>query len=279
MNKNLVKPNSIYFPDPGKETLDRFPTWTKSLVDIYRKTNTPSFSLKDSFQDIQSMMFAAAHSYLIEGYLLAQLQLDTRFEETKGKKWNFRTYCREHYPKSWRYVQHVIKAARIGWELLCHGFKNIPSNVSQCSALASTFKKTKEGLPDIIGSWEWVIDYAKATKKKITTEIIDSLVNPNHEKKTTKVPLPWDLWNKFAEKAAIEEHNGVKLLESLVREYVESSPATTAEEIDSETKDEKKKVYRTLQTPEEYVKWEREVINRIEKANEEANDYYHYNTT
>jgi len=195
-----------------------FPSWAQECINTWHDIQECGNHRKAAFAESEKKMLSHAHAYISEGMELGDIRYKRTYEEQKV--YTFKDYCDKFYYKSYQRALDTILAAQIGWEMLCNGFQQIPTNISQCIALSRTFLKDGFGQPDIVSSWEFVLGYAKTTGKKITAGLINFLVNPPKEEEKVKVKVTKKKWEKFEHKVRESGHNAESVLERLIDNFV-----------------------------------------------------------
>ncbi len=196
-----------------------FPEWARACTKAWEDyVLEPGNHIRADFDDFECGLFRDAHAYISEGIKLGVMRYKRLYEEKKV--YSFKDYCEKFYIKSYSRCLETILAAQIGWELLCNGFHEVPSNVSQAIALTKTFFKDEFGQPDIIRSWEWVLQHSKATGKKITAGLINFLVNPQRKEEKVKIEVGKKDWEKFQQKARESNLDPKSVLKDFMNKYV-----------------------------------------------------------
>ncbi|MDJ0553499.1 MAG: hypothetical protein QNJ68_03485 [Microcoleaceae cyanobacterium MO_207.B10] len=223
--------NPMGFEFPYEEL--ELPEWARACTATWENyVLEPGNHIRADFDDFECGLFRDAHAYIQEGMKLGAMRYKRLYEEKKV--YSFKDYCDRFYIKSYHRCLETILAAQIGWELLCNGFQQVPSNVSQAIALTQTFFKDSFGQPDIIRSWEWVLEYSEATGKKITAGLINFLVNPQRKDEKVKIQVSKKKWEEFKRKAKELNRDPESVLEDFMNSYVGGEEDSSPESEDSE---------------------------------------------
>ncbi|NEQ39195.1 MAG: hypothetical protein F6K40_24255 [Okeania sp. SIO3I5] len=159
--------------------------------------------------------------------------------------------------------------------MLCNEFQQIPTNVSQCLALSKTFFKDDFGKPDIVRSWQWVLEYSKATGKKITAGLINFLVNPPREDEKVKVKVTKKKWEKFQQKARDSGLAPESVLESLIDNFVGEDDTS----VDPDLAEPESDTSSTKVTAEKPLESKPRTEDLQDLLTEHNNDNRHFDTT
>jgi len=225
------------FAEPDSDTFAEFPNWAKDFYETLSNTLDPGNHLKANFDIVKRHLFNTVYSYIEEGMYLNVIRYKRLYEE--DRIYSFKEWCDRHYPKSYQHALMIIRGAQIGWELLCAGFQEIPTNISQCLALEKTFKKDDCGQPDIFSSWEWVVQYAKSAGKKVTVGLINFLVNPNEKEEKVKIPLSKKKWQQFDSWAKSQGLNPQEIIETFMSSCTGGEqPEKTSPDMEPEIREE-----------------------------------------
>ena len=139
--------------------------------------------------------------------------------------------------------------------------------------MSKTFFKDDFGQPGIVRSWQWVLEYSKATGKKITAGLINFLVNPPREDEKVKVKVTKKKWEKFQRKARNFGFNPESLIEGFMDDFLgedEISVDPDSAEPESETNSNKVTAEKPLELEPWYQEMNQDVIEH--EANTEHND-------
>ncbi|MGK7954305.1 MAG: hypothetical protein AB4063_03430 [Crocosphaera sp.] len=213
--QSLFNPMGFDYPYDDIE----LPEWAKPLLTTWEDyVLAPGNQIKADFDDFECGLFENAYAYIQEGMKLGVMRYKRLYEEKRI--YSFKDYCEKLYMKSYNRCLETILAAQIGWELLWSGFQEVPSNVSQAIALTKTFFKDGFDQPDIVRSWEWVLEYSKATGKKITAGLINFLVNPDRKEEKVKIKVGKKNWEKFKAKARESNIDPESAVEGFIKSFI-----------------------------------------------------------
>ncbi len=110
-------------------------------------------------------------------------------------------FCDRYLGISLGYAKLLIKAAEVTIALAQAGFTTLPQCASQAAVLIPFNKVDRYGNSPLVTKWQEVLDYAKNTAQRITTNVVKTVVTPE-EKQTVSKKFPKELWKQIEAAAA-----------------------------------------------------------------------------
>lgn len=124
-------------------------------------------------------------------------------------------FCDRFLGISLGYAKLLIKAAEVTINLAKIGFTTLPQCASQAAVLIPFNQVDQYGDSPLAEKWQTVLDYAKASAQRITTNVVKAAVTPE-EKQTVSKKFPKELWNQIEAAAAKAGKSPAQYLADLV---------------------------------------------------------------
>lgn len=137
-------------------------------------------------------------SYVNSGWLIKKI-FHYRLWRTCAKTTH--DFCDRYLGISLGYTKLLIKAAEVTINLAQAGFTTLPQCASQAAVLIPFNKVDQYGQSLLAEKWQEVLDYAKNTAQRITTNVVKTVVTPE-EKQTISKKFPKELWTQIEAAAA-----------------------------------------------------------------------------
>lgn len=137
-------------------------------------------------------------SYVNSGWLIKKI-FHYRLWRTCAKSTH--DFCDRYLGISLGYAKLLIKAAEVTIELAQCGFETLPQCASQAAVLIPFCKVDEYGNCSLAEKWQEVLDYAKHTQQRLTTNVVKAAITPE-EKQTISKKFPKELWKQIEAAAA-----------------------------------------------------------------------------
>ena len=159
-------------------------------------------------------------SYVNSGWLIKKI-FHYRLWRTCAKSTH--DFCDRFLGISLGYAKLLIKAAEVTIALAQGGFTILPQCASQAAVLIPFNQIDKFGQSELAEKWQTVLDYAKDTAQRITTNVVKAAVTPE-EKQTVSKKFPKQLWSQIEAAAAKAGKSPEQYLADLVEADQEEGP-------------------------------------------------------
>lgn len=137
-------------------------------------------------------------SYVNSGWLIKRI---FHYRLWRGLAKSTHDFCDRFLGISLGYAKLLIKAAEVTIALAQSGFTTLPQCASQAAVLIPFNTVDQYGDSPLAEKWQTVLDYAKNTAQRITTNVVKAAVTPE-EKQTISKKFPKELWKQIEAAAA-----------------------------------------------------------------------------
>jgi uncharacterized protein YejL (UPF0352 family) len=160
-------------------------------------------------------------SYVTTGWLIKKI---FHYRLWRGLAKSTHDFCDRFLGISSGYAKLLIKAAEVTINLAKIGFTDLPQCASQATVLIPFNQVDQYGDSPLAEKWQTVLDYAKTTAQRITTNVVKTVITPE-EKQTVSKKFPKALWNQIEAAATKAGKSPAQYLADLVEADQEQEEA------------------------------------------------------